>query len=42
MTADKVIKNIPQSSNAYVPMYTLTPEAAKPSKKKIKAKDRLG
>ena len=42
MTADTVIKNIPQSSSAYVPMYTLTPEAAKPSKKDIKAKNRLG
>ena len=40
MTGDKVIKNIPQAANAYVPMYTLTPEAAKPSKKKIKAKNR--
>lgn len=40
MTSDKVIKNIPQASSAYVPMYTLTPEAAKPSKKDIKAKNR--
>lgn len=40
MTTDKVIKNIPQASTAYVPMYTLTPEAAKPSKKDIKAKNR--
>lgn len=41
MTSDKVIKNIPQASSAYVPMYTLTPEVAKPSKKKIKAEKRL-
>ncbi|MCX5680089.1 MAG: hypothetical protein NTZ95_05490 [Candidatus Omnitrophica bacterium] len=40
MTTDKTIKNIPKASSAYVPMYTLTTEAAKPSKKKIKAKDR--
>jgi len=38
MTGDKVIKNIPLASNAYVPMYTLTPDAAKPSKKKAKGK----
>jgi len=40
MTTDTIIKNIPQASNAYVPMYTLTPEAAKPSKKKIKGRNR--
>lgn len=40
MSTDKTIKNIPQASSAYVPMYTLTPEAAKPSKKDIKASNR--
>ena len=39
MTTSKQIKNIPESNKAYVPLYTLTPEAAKPSKKRIKVKN---
>jgi len=33
MTTDQVIKNVPQASKAYVPMYTLSSESAKFSKK---------
>jgi type II secretory pathway component GspD/PulD (secretin) len=36
MTADKTIKNIPQAANSPASQYTLTTEAAKPSKKKVK------
>ena len=39
MTTSKQIKNIPESNKAYVPLYTLTPEAAKPSKKRVKVKN---
>jgi len=39
MTSSKQIKNIPESNKAYVPLYTLTPEAAKPSKKRVKVKN---